>query len=205
DGAIIERRSVGGRERVLATAPAHERQRASVAGEKIDADRDILRIVLEAIDDAMRIAEQDTGKGAQRRALSGFVVAVDEVKARSGAEVKRIASKMPIGAQVQPLDAHYASSSAARRAASRGRSLSSASAHRPGVSVSLRQESSFNSPGSLLRKGSSSFASSGPISSALPAISCMMPTRSCVSSFAIASRRSPGGAVLLMILSTHMS
>src|SRR5260370_37755848 len=205
DRAVIKRRAVGGRERMLAAAPAYERQRPTVAAEKIDADRNSLRVGLEAVDDTVRIAEQNARKGPQRRALARFVMPVDEVKSWSGAKVERIAGKMTIGTQVEGEDAHHASSSAASRAANRGRSLSRASLHRPGVSIGLRERCSFNSPGSLLRNGSSSLASSGPISSVLPAISCMMPARSCASSFDIASRRSPGGVVLLTIFSIQMS
>src|SRR5215467_5360963 len=197
DRAFIKRGAIGGRERVLAATPAHERQPAAVASEEIDADRDILGIVLEAVHDLVRIAEQHAGKGAQRRALSRFVVAVDEVKARFGAEVERMAGEVAIGMQMESDDAHHASSSPARRAASRGSSLSRAFPQRLGVSSSLRQESSFKSPGSLVRNGSSSFVSSGPTRSVLQAMSCMILMRSCACSFGIAAIRASGGIVLL--------
>src|SRR5262249_51384930 len=111
DRSHVKRRSVGGRERVLAAASAYERQPMTVAGEEIDADRYILRIMLEAVDDTMRISEQNAGKGAQRRALARLVETIDEVQPRCGAEVERIAGKVAIGTQVEPEDAHHASSS----------------------------------------------------------------------------------------------
>src|SRR5262249_22366911 len=45
DRALVDRRAVGGHERVPATPFAYERQRLTIAGEDIDADRDILGIV----------------------------------------------------------------------------------------------------------------------------------------------------------------
>src|SRR5215469_6212682 len=103
--AAIKRRPVEGGKHAPAAASAYERQPAAIAGKKIDADRDILGVVPEAVDDLVRIAEQHAGKGAQCRAFPRFVVAVNEVKARPGAELERIAGKMAIGAQMEREDA----------------------------------------------------------------------------------------------------
>src|SRR5882672_7892857 len=88
DRALLDCRTIGTRECGFAAPLAYKGEAAAVPGSDVGADRDILGVVLEAIDHLVRIAKEYARERSERRALAGFVVAINEMESRLRTEIE---------------------------------------------------------------------------------------------------------------------